>query len=216
MVAIDWTLSIGEAATLVVVTGLLAVGALRLRAAREAERRAAATDLNLRALIERVEVLARASAGPVSFASAPAPSAAPARVECLREDSDVLDEGLVSRLAVAVSVLVQHAELAPPADKDPGCELLDAVRESCLAVIETVWIRDLNNAYDASRRRRETLFKRCGSVAELRERIHQEDAHLREDMARLSTRLEEMLAATEGRYAKASVKLTAALRRMLG
>ena len=95
-------------------------------------------------------------------------------------------------------------------------KLLEAVRESCLAVIETVWLKDLNNAYDASRRRRETLFKRCGSVADLRERIHQEDAHLREDMARLSARLEEMLGATEGRYAKASVKLTAALRRMLG
>jgi len=132
----------------------------------------------------------------------------------VREDH-VLDEGLVSRLAVAVSVLVQHAELAPPADKDPGCELLDAVRESCLAVIETVWIRDLNNAYDSSRRRRESLFKRCGSVAELRQHLHREDALLREDMARFNGRLEEMLLASEGRYSRASVQLTAALRRLL-
>lgn len=212
MVAIDWTLSIGEVATLAVVTGVLVVGVFRLRAARVAERRAAVTDHNLRALIERVEVLAQAGAGPVTFATAPAST----RSGCLREDSEVLEEGLVSRLAVAVSILVQHAELTQAGDKDPGAELLEAVRESCLAVIETVWLKDLNNAYDASRRRRETLFKRCGSVADLRERIHQEDAHLREDMARLSARLEEMLGATEGRYAKASVKLTAALRRMLG
>jgi hypothetical protein len=212
MVAIDWTLSIGEVATLAVVTGVLMVGVLRLRAVWAAERRAAVTDHNLRALIERVEVLAQAGAGPVTFVTAPAS----ARSGCLREDSEVLEEGLVSRLAVAVSILVQHAELTQAGDKDPGAELLEAVRESCLAVIETVWLKDLNNAYDASRRRRETLFKRCGSVADLRERIHQEDAHLREDMARLSARLEEMLGATEGRYAKASVKLTAALRRMLG
>jgi hypothetical protein len=212
MVAIDWTLSIGEVATLAVVTGVLVVGVLRLRAARVAERRAAVTDQNLRALIERVEALVQTGPGPVAFATAPAS----ARSGCLGEDSEVLGEGLVSRLAVAVSILVQHAELTQGGDKDPGVELLEAVRESCLAVIETVWLKDLNNAYDASRRRRETLFKRCGSVAELRERIHQEDAHLREDMARLSTRLEEMLVATEGRYAKASVKLTAALRRMLG
>ena len=212
MVAIDWTLSIGEVATLAVVTGVLVVGVLRLRAVWAAERRAAVTDQNLRALIERVEVLAQAGAGPVTFATASAST----RSGCLREDSEVLEEGLVSRLAVAVSILVQHAELTQAGDKDPGAELLEAVRESCLAVIETVWLKDLNNAYDASRRRRETLFKRCGSVADLRERIHQEDAHLREDMARLSARLEEMLGATEGRYAKASVKLTAALRRMLG
>jgi hypothetical protein len=212
MVAIDWTLSIGEVATLAVVTGVLIVGVLRLRAVWAAERRAAVTDHNLRALIERVEVLAQAGAGPVTFATASAST----RSGCLREDSEVLEEGLVSRLAVAVSILVQHAELTQAGDKDPGAELLEAVRESCLAVIETVWLKDLNNAYDASRRRRETLFKRCGSVADLRERIHQEDAHLREDMARLSARLEEMLGATEGRYAKASVKLTAALRRMLG
>jgi hypothetical protein len=211
MVAIDWTLSIGEVATLAVVTGVLMVGVLRLRAVWAAERRAAVTDHNLRALIERVEVLAQAGAGPVTFATAPAST----RSGCLREDSEVLEEGLVSRLAVAVSILVQHAELTQAGDKDPGVELLEAVRESCLAVIETVWIKDLNNAYDASRLRRETLFKRCCSVAELRERIHQEDAHLRADMARLSARLEEMLLATDGRYAKASVKLTAALRRML-
>ena len=121
----------------------------------------------------------------------------------------------MSRLAVAVSVLVQHADFAKGGDEDPGVELLEAVRESCLAVIETVWIKDLNNAYDASRRRRETLFKRCGSVAELRQRLHQEDALLREDMARLSGRLEEMLLASEGRYARASVQLSAALRRIL-
>jgi len=211
MVAIDWTLSIGEAATLAVVTGVLVVGGLRLRVARAAERRAAATDQNLRALIERVEALVQTTAGPVAFATAPTPT----RSGCLREDSEVLEEALVSRLAVAVSILVQHAELTQAGDKDPGVELLEAVRESCLAVIETVWIKDLNNAYDASRLRRETLFKRCCSVAELRERIHQEDAHLRADMARLSARLEEMLLATDGRYAKASVKLTAALRRML-
>ncbi len=211
MVAIDWTLSIGEAATLVAVTGVLVVTGLRLQGARAAERRAAVTDHKLRALIERVEVLVQASIGPIGFATDPEPS----RSGCLREDSEVLEEGLVSRLAVAVSILVQHAELTQAGNKDPGVELLEAVRESCLAVIETVWIKDLNNAYDASRRRRESLFKRCCSVAELRERIHQEDAHLREDMARLSARLEEMLVATEGRYAKASVKLTAALRRML-
>jgi hypothetical protein len=210
MVAIDWTLSIGEVGTLVVLTGVLVVGILRFRAARAAERRAVVTDHNLRALIDRVEVLAQATAGPVAFATAPA------RSGCLREDSEVLEEGLVSRLAVAVSILVQHADLAQAGDKDPGAELLEAVRESCLAVIETVWIKDLNNAYDASRRRREGLFKRCCSVAELRERIRQEDAHQREDMAKLSARLEEMLAATDGRYAKASVKLTAALRRLLG
>jgi cell division protein ZapA (FtsZ GTPase activity inhibitor) len=210
MVAIDWTLSIGELATLAGVAALLAIGGLRLGTARAAERRAAAAERNLRALTERVEVLVQASAGPVAFTTTPAEPG------CLSDDSEVLDEGLVSRLAVAVSILVQHAELAQAGDKDPGVELLEAVRESCLAMIETVWIKDINNAYDASRRRREALFKRCCSVAELRRRIHQEDAALREDMARLDERIEEMLLATEGRYAKASTRLTAALRRILG
>ena len=211
MSAIDWTLSIGEFFILLGVTGVLAISGLRLRAAQAAERRAAATGRDLRALIERVEALVQASAGPLTFATSPGETA------CLREDSEVLDEGLVSRLAVAVSILVEHADLtrAEEADQEPGAELLSAVRESCLAIIETVWIKDLNNAYDASRRRRETLFKRCCSVAELRECIHREDADLRADMDRLSGRLEEMLLATDGRYAKASIKLTKALRRML-
>jgi hypothetical protein len=209
MNAIDWTLSIGELTTLVAVVAVLIVSGLRLRAARAAERRAATTERNLRALIERVEVLVQASAGPVTFATTPAESG------CLREDSEVLEEGLISKLAVAVSILVQHVDVTQAGEHDPGAELLEAVRESCLAIIETVWIKDLNSAYDASRRRRETLFKRCCSVADLRERINREDADLRVDMERLSDRLEEMLLATDGRYAKASVKLTAALRRML-
>jgi hypothetical protein len=210
MNVIDWTLSIGELATLVAVAAVLIVSGLRLRAAQAAERRAATTERNLRALIERVEVLVQASAGPVSFSTTPSAGSG-----CLREDSEVLEEGLVSKLAVAVSILVQHVEVTQAGEHDPGAELLEAVRESCLAIIETVWIKDLNSAYDASRRRRETLFKRCCSVADLRERIHREDADLRADMERLSGRLEEMLLATDGRYAKASVKLTAALRRML-
>jgi hypothetical protein len=209
MVVIDWTLSIGELATLASVVGILVVGGLRLRAALHAERRAAAIDQNLLALIERVGALAQASGGPIIFATKPAEPG------CIREDSEVLDEGLVSKLAVAVSILVQHAELTQGGDKDPGYELLEAVRESCLAIIETVWIKDLNRAYDTSRRRREALFKRCCSVTELRDHIHSEDHHLRADMEKLNSRLEEMLLATEGRYAKASVKLTAALRRML-
>jgi len=218
MVAIDWTLSLGELAILVLVAAVLTVGVLRFQVARAAERRAALADRTLGALIERVEALAGASVetgiGPLTFAGAPI--LASARSGCLREDSEVLDQTLVSRLAVAVSILVQHAEMEPGGDKDPGHELLDAVRESCLAVIETVWVKDLNDAYEASRRRREALFKRCCSIAELRERIHREDALLREETTRLSTRLEEMLVATEGRYAKASVKLSAALRRILG
>ena len=197
MVELSGTLSIGEVATLAVLAGLLAVGWLRLRVL-ELQVGAAAREQG--ALCEQVMALLRAS---------------PADVSCLREDSEVLDEGLLSRLAVAVSVLVQHADFAKGGDADPGVELLGAVRESCLAVIETVWLKDLNNAYDASRRRRETLFKRCGAVAELRQRLHQEDALLREDMARLSGRLEEMLLASDGRYARASVQLTAALRRIL-
>jgi hypothetical protein len=209
MVVIDWTLSIGELATLASVVGVLVVGALRLRTARHAARRAAAIDQNLLALTERVGALAQASGGPMVFATKPAASG------CIREDSEVLDEGLVSKLAVAVSILVQHAELTQGGDKDPGYELLEAVRESCLAIIETVWIKDLNRAYDTSRRRREALFKRCCSVSELRDHIYAEDHHLREDMDKLNSRLEETLLATEGRYAKASVKLTAALRRML-
>jgi hypothetical protein len=206
MAAIDWSLNIVDLATLTVVTGLLVVSLLRLRAAG---RRARTNDLNLRALAERVEALVASRDGSATFRTNLADSG------CLHEDSEVLDEGLVSKLAVAVSILIQHTELTQGSDKDPGVELLEAVRQSCLAVIETVWLKDLNNAYDASRRRRETLFKRCASVSDLRERIHLEDAQLREDMGRLSVRLDEMLLATEGRYANASVKLTAALRRIL-
>lgn len=211
MTAIDWTLSIGEILILLGVIGVLVISGLRLRAAQGTERRAADTERDLRALIERVEALTQAGSGPSALA------ASPGEAGCLREDSEVLDEGLVSRLAVAVSILVEHADLtrAEVADQEPGAELLSAVRESCLAIIETVWIKDINNAYDASRRRRETLFKRCCSVAELRECLHREDVDLRADMDRLSRRLEEMLLATDGRYAKASIKLTKALRRML-
>jgi hypothetical protein len=209
MVELSGTLSIGELATLVVLTGLLAVGWLRLRAA---ERLVRSATRDQRVFCERVEALLG-----VRGEADGTPSLGPGREELgyLREDSEVLDEGLVSRLAVAVSILVQHAELTKGSEGDPGVELLGAVREACLAVIETVWIKDLNNAYDASRHRREALFKRCGSVAELRKRLHQEDTLLREDMARLSGRLEEMLLASEGRYARASIQLTAALRRIL-
>jgi hypothetical protein len=207
MIELSGTLSIGEVATLSVLGGALLVGWLRLRAL---VRQIGDTALEQRALSERVGALLGTRAE-----GAPTLVAGPADISCLREDSDVLDEGLLSRLAVAVSVLVQHADFTKGGDADPGVELLGAVRESCLAVIETVWLKDLNNAYDASRRRRETLFKRCGSVAELRQRLHQEDALLREDMARLSGRLEEMLLASDGRYARASVQLTAALRRIL-
>jgi hypothetical protein len=209
MVAIDWTLNILDLATLTVVVGVLVVSLLRLRATRAAGRRLQASDINLGALAERVEALVASRDGAVSFRTTLADRG------CLHEDSEVLDEGLVSKLAVAVSILIQHTELTQGSDKDPGVELLEAVRQSCLAVIETVWLKDLNSAYEASRRRRETLFKRCASVADLRERIHLEDAQLREDMSRLSVRLDEMLLATEGRYANASVKLTAALRRIL-
>lgn len=204
MVELSGTLSIGEVAILSVLGGVLTVGWLRLRALA---RQIGAAALDQRGLSARVEALLVARAGGAG--------AGPADVSCLREDGEVLDEGLLSRLAVAVSVLVQHADFAKGGDEDPGVKLLEAVRESCLAVIETVWIKDLNSAYDASRRRRETLFKRCGSVAELRQRLHQEDALLREDMARLSGRLEEMLLASEGRYARASLQLGAALRRIL-
>jgi hypothetical protein len=197
MVELSGSLSIGEVATLAVLAGLLTAGWLRLRAL---ERQLGAAAQDRRALCEQVEALL---------------SARPPEGACLREDTEVLDEGLVSRLAVAVSVLVQHSEPTKGSDGDPGVELLEAVRESCLAVIETVWIRDLNNAYDSSRRRRESLFKRCGSVAELRQHLHREDALLREDMARFNGRLEEMLLASEGRYSRASVQLTAALRRLL-
>lgn len=197
MVELSGSLSIGEVATLAVLAGLLAVGWLRLRVL---ERQLGVAAQDRRALYEQVAALR---------------SAYPPQGGCLREDTEVLDEGLVSRLAVAVSVLVQHAEPSKGSDADPGLELLEAVRESCLAVIETVWIKDLNNAYDSSRRRRESLFKRCGSVAELRQHLHREDALLREDMARFNGRLEEMLLASEGRYSRASVQLTAALRRLL-
>jgi hypothetical protein len=207
MVELSGTLSIGEVATLSVLGGVLTVGWLRLRALA---RQIGAAALDQRALRERVEVLLGTRAP-----GALALGAGRSDVSCLWEDSDVLDEGLLSRLAVAVSVLVQHADFTKGGDADPGVELLGAVRESCLAVIETIWLKDLNNAYEASRRRRETLFKRCGSVAELRQRLHQEDALLREDMARLSGRLEEMLLASDGRHARASVQLTAALRRIL-
>jgi hypothetical protein len=207
MVELSGTLSIGEVATLSILGGLLTVGWLRLRALA---RQIGAAALDQRVLSERVEALLGTRAE-----GALALGAGPSDASCLREDSDVLDEALLSRLAVAVSVLVQHADFAKGGEGDPGVELLGAVRESCLAVIETVWLKDLNNAYDASRRRREALFKRCGSVAELRQRLHQEDALLREGMARLSGRLEEMLLASDGRHARASVQLTAALRRIL-
>ncbi len=212
MVAFDFTVSLGDLLILAFLAGSLVLGAARLRQGRVLAHRARETQQHLRALIERVEALALVQPGASPLTLATDPDA----TGCLRDDSEVLDEGLVSKLAAAVSILVQHTDLTQGGDKDPGVELLEAVRQSCLAVIETVWLRDLNNAYDASRRRRETLFKRCASVADLRLRIRAEDAHLRADMERLSARLEDMVLATEGRYAKASVRLTAALRRILG
>ena len=132
-----------------------------------------------------------------------------------QDETIILRGDLVSKLAVAVSVLVQHVEVYGQGDAEPGKQVLDAIRESCLAIVENIWLRDLHDAYEASRRRREAMYKQSATVRDLREKMDKEDASLRREIEAISRRLEETLDATQGRYAKASAKLTSALGRIL-
>jgi hypothetical protein len=122
---------------------------------------------------------------------------------------------LVSKLAVIVSMIIRHADTRQARGEHHDPQLLDQLRESCLAVVETTWLRDIENAYDESRKRRIAAYKRSRTVAELRERIANEDLRLRREIQAVSEQLEQVLDSTNGRYARASERLTSALERML-
>lgn len=127
----------------------------------------------------------------------------------LHERSD-----LVSKLAVAISLIVSRAEIHSIREDDQGAQLLDTLRETCLAIVETTWLRDLENTYEDSKNRRIAAYEQSTSVAALRDKIETEDRRLRHEIETLSHRLEQMLDASHGRYARASDKLSSVLDRI--
>jgi hypothetical protein len=122
---------------------------------------------------------------------------------------------LVSKLAVVVSIMVTRAKAHPTPGDDHDTQLLDALRESGLAIVESTWLRDLENAYEDSKNRRIGAYEQSKSVAELRAKIANEDCRLRQEIEAVSHRLEEVLDTSHGRYARASDKLASALQRIL-
>jgi hypothetical protein len=187
----SWTIGIGELATLVC---LLAIGLGLLRDVQASARQTRESGRKLDTLIERLR-------------DAPAPLAASNQATALNGD-------LVSKLAVAVSVLVQHVEDTQRDDTGPDRAAIQAIRQSCLAIVEHISLNRLHDVYGCSGRRREALYKQATTVAELRDRIREEDDRLRQELDEISHRLEAMLDATQGRYAKADRALSAALERL--
>ena len=122
---------------------------------------------------------------------------------------------LVSKLAVAISLIVSRAETHAIREDDQGAQLLDALRETSLAIVETTWLRDLEKAYEDSKNRRIAAYEQSVSVDQLREKIEIEDRRLRHEIEAVSHRLEQMVDASHGRYARASDKLSAVLDRIL-
>ena len=143
-------------------------------------------------------------------------SRAPDRSLEKSHDSVLHERGdLVSKLAVAISLIVSRAEIHSIRDDDQGAQLLDALRETCLAIVESTWLRDLEKAYEDSKNRRIAAYEQSASVSELREKIENEDRRLRHDVEAVSHRLEQMVDASQGRYARASDKLSLVLDRVL-
>lgn len=136
-------------------------------------------------------------------------------VRILHSDAMLERGDLVSKLAVAVSMIVTHAEACSVRENERGAQLLDALRESSLALVESVWVHDLERAYEDSKNRRIAAYKQSESVAELREKIKAEDRRLREEIEVVNSRLEDVLHSSRGRYARASSKLGSLLDRLL-
>jgi hypothetical protein len=212
MPEMSWTFSIGEVAVLLMLAGL-GVAAVYFLRDLSATIRGHRTDGAAGESIPRWEANRPALPDQEPGRGVP-PDTALGRSGCPGAET-ALDEDMVSKLAVAVSVLVQHVEISGQGDKGPEGEVLDAIRQSCLTIVESIWLKELQEAYDASKQRREAAYKRSTSVRELRDCIKREDSLLRADIDRLSRHLEEMLDATQGRYAKASRKLSEALERVL-
>jgi len=132
------------------------------------------------------------------------------RVGVLYERDD-----LAAKLAVAVSLIVSRAELDSVREDDQGTRLLNALRETCLAIVESTWLRDLERAYEDSKNRRIAAYEQSTSISELRGKIEHENRRLRREIEAVSHRLEQMLDASHGRSAKASDKLSQILDRIL-
>jgi len=152
-------------------------------------------------LYRRCRILQRA-AGPPSGHS---------RAGVLYERDD-----LVAKLAVAVSLIVSRAELDSIRKDNQGAQLLDALRETCLAIVESTWLRDLERAYEDSKNRRIAAYEHSTSTSELRGKIEHENRRLRHEIEAVGHRLEQMLDASHGRSARASNKLSQVLDRILG
>lgn len=121
---------------------------------------------------------------------------------------------LVSKLAVAISLIVSRAETHSVREDDQGAQLFDALRETCLAIVESTWLHDLEKAYGDSKNRRIAAYEQSTSLSELRRKIEDEDRRLRHELEAISHRLEQMVDASYGRFARASDKLSQVLDRM--
>ena len=139
----------------------------------------------------------------------PVSSIEPGHDHVLHERSD-----LVSKLAVAISLIVSRAEIQSIREHDQGAQLLDALREASLAIVETTWLKDLEKAYEESKNRRIAAYEQSATIDELRDKIELEDRRLREEIEAMSHRLEQMVDASHGRYARASDKLAKVLDRV--
>lgn len=122
---------------------------------------------------------------------------------------------LVSKLAVAISLIVSRAETYSIREDDQGAQLLDALRETCLAIVESTWLHDLERAYGDSKSRRIAAYEQSTSISELRRKMEDEDRRLRHELEAISNRLEQMVDASHGRFARASDKLSLVLDRIL-
>ncbi|MCG6862178.1 MAG: hypothetical protein LJE70_13020 [Chromatiaceae bacterium] len=133
-----------------------------------------------------------------------------------RHDHVLHERGdLVSKLAVAISLIVSRAETHSIRDDDQGAQLLDALREASLAIVESTWLRDLERAYEASKDRRIAAYEQSATVSELREKIENEERRMHHEIEAISRRLEQMVDASQGRYSRASDKLSLVLDRVL-
>jgi len=89
--------------------------------------------------------------------------------------------------------------------------MLNALRETCLAIVESTWLRDLERAYEDSKNRHIAAYKQSTSISELRQKIEHENRRLHHEVETVSHRLEQMLDASHGRSARASDKLSRVL-----
>ncbi len=121
---------------------------------------------------------------------------------------------LVSKLAVAISLIVSRAETHSIHEDDQGAQLLDALREICLVLVESAWLHDLERAYEDSKNQRIAAYGQSTSISELRRKIEHEDRRLRREIEAISRRLEQVIDASHGRFSRASDKLSLVLDRI--